>query len=697
MKKGNLKSFVSGERSRALWALLFFDGKGISNTQFKTYNNIVEMLVGRQSQENIERSENETKLQVFPYATHIRVQLMDIAKVAFDQLFPIKGHSAVVFDSKSCNLNTASKTFALKCGLLTEKKSKSFSSRSSHLSFTHKSVQEFFSAIYLGEHEKLFETVIERRYRPCDGEFETCMNDLSQIFVFMAGINGKIAHRLSILMNSHLVTMPLKVYLSFSPSDKLTRLVASGLQEADNNGLRDIKLCMHFMGLKVKTNDGLDMYQRLISMNKTQLVYLSVQIDFNYEDGDDDHQLKLITFLKQVVSVQNCTQLRHLSLIQMDLGKDLLYLGAHELVLPANITDINLKQIAMTGGLSVQHCSQLQHLKLDTVDLGEHKLVLPDNIIDIKLWKVAMTGHLSVQHCSQLQHLTIQQINLGEHRLVLPDSITHIKLMLVTITGGLSVHTCSQLLHLDLDRVDIGEHKLALPDNITYIKMYNLAMTGGLSVQHCTQLQHLELHTVDLTEGLSVQHCTQLQHLQLAYLDLGEHKLMLPNNIIHLDLFKVTMNRGLSVQHCRQLERLTLDYLDLGEHELALPDNLTHIILRKVTMVGGLLVQHCSQLQDFTLGWMDFDDDFPRLPNSITKIVLKCVTLPVRTLLALLEHLENLPRALKCEIRDCTVEPSSEHGQVKNRLDTSTNLQFNGYNIETEGWEYETMCFKCWK
>jgi len=24
MKKGNLKSFVSGERSRALWALLFF-------------------------------------------------------------------------------------------------------------------------------------------------------------------------------------------------------------------------------------------------------------------------------------------------------------------------------------------------------------------------------------------------------------------------------------------------------------------------------------------------------------------------------------------------------------------------------------------------------------------------------------------------------------------------------------------------
>jgi len=269
------------------------------------------MLVGRQSQENIKRSENETKLQVFPYATQIRVQLMDIAKVAFDQLFPIKGHSAVVFDSKSCNLNTASKTFALKCELLTEKKSKSFSSRSSHLSFTHKSVQEFFSAIYLGEHEKLFETVIEPRYQPQgDNGYRTCISDLSQLFVFMAGINGKLAQRLSILMSSHLGTMPLQDlrYNYNSPMRYLTDLVASGLKEADNNGLRDIKLCMFFMDLCVKTNDDLDIYQRLISMNKTQLVFLSVQINSDDKDGNDDHQVKINTFFKRgVFSSELCT------------------------------------------------------------------------------------------------------------------------------------------------------------------------------------------------------------------------------------------------------------------------------------------------------------------------------------------------------------------------------------------------------
>jgi len=94
---------------------------------------------------------------------------------------------------------------------------------------------------------------------------------------------------------------------------------------------------------------------------------------------------------------------------------------------------------------------------------------------------------------------------------------------------------------------------------------------------------------------------------------------------------------------------------------------------------------------------MDIDDDFPRLPTSITNIELERVTMPVRTLLALLEHLENMPHAVSCELKKCNVKPSIEHGQVINRLEASTNLHFNGYSIETEGRRNRKMCFKCWK
>ena len=356
-----------------------------------------------------------------------------------------------------------------------------------------------------------------------------------------------------------------------------------GLQEAENNGLRDIKLCLHYMDFSVRSSDDFDLNQRLLSMNKLHLVVLSVVIDDDYVDKDDDHQAKLYNFIKEVISVHSC---------------------------------------------------------------------------------------------SQLQHLALNQVNLGEHKLVLPDNITHIKLLLVTITEGLSVHKCSQLQHLDLDRVDIGEHKLVLPDNITHIKLSRVAITGGLSVQHCTQLQHLAL----------------------GYLDLGEHGLVLPDNITYIELWNVAMTGGLLVQHCSHLQKLTLFVVDLGKHELVLPANIIHINLFNVTMVGGLLVQHCSQLQDFALWAMKFDDDFSRLPNSITNIALCFVTMSVRNLLALLEYLENLPHAVSCELKYCTVEPSSEHGQVEHRLKTLTILHCD-YNIDgtEDGVFDEKMCFTCWK
>jgi len=584
---------------------LFFDGKGIPNSQCKIYASTIDMLIGRQSQKNIKRSKDETTLQVFPYMRNVRSKLMDIAKVAFDHLFPRQGHSAVVFDSMSCNLSEYSKTFALECGLLTEKKSKSFSSFSSHLSFTHKSFQEYFAAVYLSEHEKLFETVIQPRYQPHGkDEYRTCINDLSQIFVFMAGINANLTERMSILMNSHLATIDLEE-LSGPLSLLSCHLMASGLREADNNDLRDINLCLHYMNLRVTANDDVDIYQRLISMNKAQLVSLSVSLNNN---------------LNTFVSVQHCSQLQHLTLTYMNLGE-------HELVLPDNITHITLMDVTMTGGLSVQYCTQLQHLTLTYMKLGEHELVLPDNITHVTMKHVNMTGGLSVQHCTQLQRLLLTYMNLGEHELVLPDNITHITLMDVTMTGG-----------------------------------------------------------------LSVQHCTQLQHLTLTYMNLGEHELVLPDNITHITMKRVNMTRRLSVQHCTQLQHLTLTYMNLGEHNLVLPDNITHITLNDVTMTGGLSV-HCTQLQHITIWEMNFDDNFPQLPISITDIELQGVTLPVRGVLGLLGQLENLPHSLTCTLKDCTVEPSSEHGQVLHRLLTSASLQFGDYIIVSG----ITMFFKCWK
>jgi len=536
---------------------LFFDGKGIPNSQCKIYASIIDMLIGRKSQQHLQgRPVHQTTLQVFCDMMNIRKHwnhFIDIAKVAFEQLFPKHGHAAVLFNSTSCNLSEESKTFARECGLLTEKKSKSFSSRLSHLSFTHKSFQEFFAAIFLSEHEELFETVIEPRYQPCgNDEYRICMNDLKQIFLFIAGVSAKLAEKVSILMNSHLATLDLEelsyefssFFMMHPPSRDLTRLMASGLREADSNGLHDIKLCLHYVNLWMSTGENVDRCRRLLLMNKAQLVSLSVQCS-NFRNKEEHVNLNVFT---DVVSIQTCTQLRHLTLRQ----------------------------------------------------------------------------------------------------------------------------------------VDLGEHGLVLPDNITHVKLYNVTMNRGLSVQHYTHLQHLTLWGIKFDDDVP----------------------QLPISITHLALIDVTMTVGLSVQHYTQLQHLTLWDIKFDNDFPQLPISITHIELNNVTMTGGLSVQHFKQLQHLRLEDMKFDDDFPQLPNSITNIELKWVTLPVRGVLGLLEHLENLPHAVACELNACAVEPYSEHEQVEHRLKTSTSLQLDGYNGELEyvirkpqRFIRKTggLKFKCWK
>jgi len=62
-------------------------------------------------------------------------------KGAFEKLFPHRGYPSIVFNSNLSKLKENAKCFALKCGILNEKKSKSLSCRTSHLSFTHKTMQ----------------------------------------------------------------------------------------------------------------------------------------------------------------------------------------------------------------------------------------------------------------------------------------------------------------------------------------------------------------------------------------------------------------------------------------------------------------------------------------------------------------------------------------------------------------------------
>jgi len=482
---------------------LHFDGMQLSNSQSKTYASIVEMLIGRQSQDisgiSVEAPLDLQKI----FSEHFNIRrywryFLAVAREAFKQLFPLHGHPSVVFSSDSSGLGTNEKTFALQCGILTEKMSKSFSSHRSHLSFINRSWQEFLAAVYMSENEDLFETVIAPRYQ--SQTYDVCINDLSQVFVFICGLNIRVAEKMSTLMNTHLTISKSN---QRNTSEDFTNLVKKGLHEAESNGFQDYTLSLSYMSFCVKPNEDQNVCIRLIEMNKPNLVSVTI-------DG----------FNNDLSSLSHCSALQQLELHYTNLAEQ-------ELVPPQTITSIDLNNVTATRGLaSLEHCTNLQSLRFLTTDLGDQTLLLPDTVTDINLQSVKMSGGLDLQHCENLLEFTLQDTNLGDNDLILPVNITSIYMNGVTIPKGFKLQGCTQLQSLTLHKTDLRDNKLLLPANIKSIHFDEVTVTGGLE---------------------SLQYCEQLQDISLNITDIGDHELLLPTNLSSLELYGVKMT-GLSWQ-----------------------------------------------------------------------------------------------------------------------------------------------------
>jgi len=230
---------------------LFFDGKDVSNSHSKIYASIFDMLMGR-PQDSIKNRRGVAptfqlfadKLNIIRYWTYFT----EVAKLAFTQLFPQQGHSSVVFNSNTCHLDDEVKRFALKHGILSEKQSKSFSCRSSNLTFIHKSFQEFLAAVHMGLHEDLFEIAVEPRYSfHASCSFNYYMSDLSHIFIFMCGININMAEKMSEIMNTHVKCVKCEneisrmFFICQEHEYTLTHLKEQGVMEADKNGFQNFR------------------------------------------------------------------------------------------------------------------------------------------------------------------------------------------------------------------------------------------------------------------------------------------------------------------------------------------------------------------------------------------------------------------------------------------------------------------------
>ncbi|KAH3788645.1 hypothetical protein DPMN_166792 [Dreissena polymorpha] len=200
---------------------------------------------------------NPAPLHCFSSTSYLQpnIEHLDkLAKVACKLLFSSERESSIVFTDITLSNYfspgefTVSKTFALTAGILTSRKDKSGTGSSN--SFVHKTVQELLAAYHIACNVYTIDDVISRYLKLNN----TSYLEISQVFIFLCGMNTSAANKLSALMNQYdVINCDVcdhdhgRFLLKGNGPCTFQRIVESGIREAVANKQEGIQLKLsHF-------------------------------------------------------------------------------------------------------------------------------------------------------------------------------------------------------------------------------------------------------------------------------------------------------------------------------------------------------------------------------------------------------------------------------------------------------------------
>ncbi|KAH3837673.1 hypothetical protein DPMN_111074 [Dreissena polymorpha] len=159
--------------------------------------------------------------------------------------------------------------FALKPGILSAKLTASTRRSSSSFMFIHKSMQEFLAAYHIACNTNLIDDIISIYLK----RHPEAYLDISQVFIFLCGLDVLCAEKLSSMMNERdaLDTVEFSVC-----HQMLNSIILAGYREANANGYSDISLQLsHFY---FDRNNIIDLH-KIWENNAANAIVLKVNID----------------------------------------------------------------------------------------------------------------------------------------------------------------------------------------------------------------------------------------------------------------------------------------------------------------------------------------------------------------------------------------------------------------------------------
>ncbi|XP_052760976.1 uncharacterized protein LOC128203556 [Mya arenaria] len=425
VSKKDLKGLLSAPISITQLVCLWFEGKSLTDSKCDIYAGVINMLSCRlkcmQSGNNIPEIELPSVLKEHECFVQNPTVYLALAKLAYTTLYSECRDSSVVFSNKTVNalLSREQVEFALKSGLLTEKKSNSLIKRSSHFSFFHKTLQEFLAALHLCLNENDY-SQLSNKYE--QDNKENILGDVSQTFIFICGMKPELGVQMSSWFNSSIP--PYQPSFDGREARLLQDLILSGLREARANNYGDIPLYLaHF---RIYGDDDVVVLKKLMIINKERIQSLDI-IGCNDQINGEEVQEVITSSSDSLKAVElrdrdgqydlsQCHRLEYL-----DIEGDI---TTRVQVDPTHITTCILHDVSSNVEMYIfrlfkhdQRWSKLQRVELTSV---KNVQLLVDTLPSLP----------------QLQSLEIWVTDLGELHLLPPASITDITLYNVTMTAG---------------------------------------------------------------------------------------------------------------------------------------------------------------------------------------------------------------------------------------------------------------------
>ncbi|XP_060598726.1 uncharacterized protein LOC132752421 [Ruditapes philippinarum] len=282
----------------------------IGNSKHEIYTNIIEFLLLRTSQKNPEvQPSRESSTSEIPeyfksrkFCKKFYSLITSLAELAFQTLFNENKENTLVFDRTVAEkyLKDDMK-LSLLSGILSESRNNTLIKEIIKVSFSHKSVQEFFAAIFISSQSDAQKTVLENCRNVQD------ILDLSIFFEFISKMNADlmcaISYDLMSVINENENTRVYRtwigggLYVYNNPLLDIQKMFLSCLQEMTES--ENIQLCLQDFFIDSETEKS-EQLQRLFKQNKTNIKSLYIDIS-DTSSG-----------LRGIIDIFSLTDLRHI-------------------------------------------------------------------------------------------------------------------------------------------------------------------------------------------------------------------------------------------------------------------------------------------------------------------------------------------------------------------------------------------------